>query len=207
MDYDAFLPDAPAEHGDEQDTAAVLYTVGGGDELARFAEWLHKKRVCARCSTEFTEYDNLGRWQCAQHARPLVPPETVGGGPRVGWCWGTPGHWDCCNRPLLTRHTMHGFFSEAAGCIAADHIAAGAHQRFTEADTVRIPPELAGAVQLWRESHREDPADPHTVLVLRFDADRARTVAAFGIDARLSTHGWRQDPLTSPIPPRLWRAY
>lgn len=63
--------------------------------------WRKMRLICKRCSRPYKEYNNIGQWNCSQHASIETP--TVG------------QRWKCCG--ALRKST----FAPREGCVRADH--------------------------------------------------------------------------------------
>lgn len=82
-------------------------------------KWKYTKLTCRRCNALFTEFTNIGRWKCSQHADYEGPPP--------------PGErWKCCN---AISSMSRSYINRA--CVRADHSAQ--MMPFDEAWDVKVP--------------------------------------------------------------------
>ena len=114
--------------------------------------WRRNPLQCAVDGHLFYEFDNLGKWECVQHACSL---ERAGPGRPVEW-------WPCCGREGVG----------AEGCVPCDHRVHYAPYGQSSSD-LEIPAGVFSQLQKAVGEPRVTRRERNVVLVERFDRQEA----------------------------------
>lgn len=101
--------------------------------LSKLCQWQTVKLTCLRCSRNFFEIENIGRWGCRQHVK--------GFNRDVPGIHHPIGRWECCGRlPIWDKND--NWPNHTNGCVECDHRADHAGCFLHPRDDVVIHPIL-----------------------------------------------------------------
>jgi hypothetical protein len=100
-----------------------------------FVKWAKQKetwsenKVCVRCSIQYIELDNIGRWECTCHRGHKIE---INAGKHhtltsAGWVKTGDFRWSCCPNVIWTANHIQG-------CVPCDHSPGKA--QFTNSDVI-----------------------------------------------------------------------
>jgi hypothetical protein len=112
--------------------------------------WTKQKLKCSQCGNFFYEINNLGAWECSQHAVEKPHNYNI--------------KWPCCNK---IQRRVPGMASR--GCVRADHTTKTVP--FEEHHDISFPLPLVDFIGLYRESvvMEYDNKNQDKVTIRRFD--------------------------------------
>ena len=116
-----------------QEPSTAIIFLGINDEWREsIVRWQQEEKLCTRCGTRYKEINNIGRWNCAQHALTAMSIDKERSASILKYNTKIFAQWKCCGR---RQH-------EKTACVPADHTDKPRGLMYTEYNDFPMPTKI-----------------------------------------------------------------